>query len=123
MGRPPKKREKAPKVAAPSIRVKVRIGDNAIGPGKITLLAAVETERSISGAARVVGMSFRRAWHLIDTLNTALGRPVVETEVGGPGGGGARLTAFGDELVRRYRETLGALDDGARPFLDWLARP
>lgn len=119
MGRPPKK-QKIEKFDDPEIRVKIRIGDDAIGPGKIALLEAVDAEHSISGAARSLGMSFRRAWHLLDTMNSALGRPVVETEVGGPGGGGARLSPFGAELIGRYRETMADVDARVEVFLNWL---
>lgn len=119
MGRPPKK-QKIDKSEDPEIRVKIRIGDDAIGPGKIALLEAVDAEHSISGAARRLGMSFRRAWHLLDTMNSALGRAVVETEVGGPGGGGARLSPFGVELIRRYRDTMTDVDERVGVFLDWL---
>ena len=67
-----------------------------------------------------MGLSYRRAWYLIDTLNAALGQPVAETKVGGEGGGGATLTPFGRELIARYREALGAVDQAGRPLLDWL---
>ena len=119
MGRPPKK-QKTEMSEDPEIRVKIRIGNDAIGPGKIALLEAVDVEHSISGAARSLGMSFRRAWHLLDTMNNALGRAVVETEVGGPGGGGARLSPFGAELIRRYRETMADVDARVEVFLNWL---
>ena len=65
------------------------------GPGKIDLLRAVSETGSISAAARVIGMSYKRAWFLIDTLNRGFGEPVVEALAGGNGGGGARLTASG----------------------------
>jgi len=104
----------------PTLKIQLRVGAGVIGPGKIELLEHLEHEGGITAAARVMGLSYRRAWYLIDTLNAALGQPVVETKVGGEGGGGARLTPFGCELVRRYREAADAVDAAARGMLDWL---
>lgn len=75
----------------------------AIGPGKADLLQAIARTGSISAAAREMGMSYRRAWLLVDALNAAFKRPLVETLTGGPGGGGARVTGLGTEVLRRYR--------------------
>lgn len=74
-----------------------------LGPGKIQLLEAVRDEGSISGAARTMKMSYRRAWLLVDALNTLFDRPVVATTMGGRGGGAASLTEFGAEVIARYR--------------------
>jgi len=109
--------------AEPKLHVKIRLAGGVVGPGKIALLDHIRREGSISAAARGMGMSFRRAWHLIDTLNQAVGRPVVETSVGGSRGGGARLTDFGDELVERYQRTLQAVDADAAALLEWIADP
>ena len=87
-----------------------------IGPGKAALLESVRDTGSISAAARAMGMDYKRAWTLIDSLNRAFDMPVVERAIGGTGGGGAILTAFGADLLARYRrlETaaakLGAAD-------------
>lgn len=75
----------------------------AIGPGKANLLQAIEECGSISAAARGMGMSYRRAWLLVESANSAFRRPLVETLTGGDGGGGARLTDTGKEVLRRYR--------------------
>ena len=75
----------------------------ALGPGKADLLDAVEQAGSISAAARNMGMSYRRAWILIEALNRDFKEPLVETTAGGSGGGGARVTAAGQEALRRYR--------------------
>jgi molybdate transport system regulatory protein len=77
--------------------------DIAIGPGKVALLEAIAETGSISAAARELGMSYRRAWLLIDQLNQALQQPAVLTATGGAHGGGASLTPVGAEVVRRYR--------------------
>lgn len=74
-----------------------------IGPGKAALLESVRDTGSISAAARAMGMDYKRAWTLIDSLNCAFDTPVVERAVGGSGGGGAMLTALGADLLARYR--------------------
>lgn len=85
------------------VRPRVYIGDDiALGPGKIDLLRAVGETRSIAAAARSLGVPYKRAWLLIDSLNQGFGRPVVETATGGKGGGGASLTTFGQQLIERY---------------------
>ena len=75
----------------------------AIGPGKIRLLELVGETGSIAAAGRAMRMSYRRAWILVDDVNQLFNQPVVSTSVGGKSGGGAALTTFGQELVRRYR--------------------
>jgi molybdate transport system regulatory protein len=75
----------------------------AIGPGKVALLEAIAQTGSITSAAKFLGMSYRRAWLLVDETNRCLIRPAVETAAGGRKGGGTVLTPFGAELVRRYR--------------------
>jgi len=87
-------------------RVRLHIhleGDHTLGPGKIQLLEGVREHGSISAAARAMEMAYRHAWEMIDDLNQGFGRTVVETASGGRAGGGARLTAFGEELVLRFR--------------------
>jgi molybdate transport system regulatory protein len=74
----------------------------AVGHGKIRLLEAVRDYGSISAAGRSMGMSYRRAWLLVDALNTLFDQPVITTKHGGQGGGGAELTPFGDRVVQRY---------------------
>lgn len=76
---------------------------HAVGHGKIRLLEAVREHGSIAAAGRALGMSYRRAWLLIDALNQLFGAPVVETKHGGPAGGGAELTPLGQRLVHHYR--------------------
>lgn len=81
----------------------------AIGPGKAALLSHIEQTGSISAAARAMGMSYRRAWQLVEALNRSFIEPVVLTKVGGGRGGGAAVTDFGRDLVRRFR----AMEDKA----------
>lgn len=76
----------------------------AMGPGKADLLAAIEATGSISAAARSMGMSYRRAWLLVDTVNTAFRAPLVSTAKGGAEGGGASLTPTGRKVLQEYRD-------------------
>ena len=92
-----------------------------IGPGKIDLLRQIREHESISAAARAMGMSYKRAWQLIDEINHGLGQPVVHTATGGKGGGGARLTATGEALVDRYMALENQLNEAAAPHLRAIA--
>lgn len=74
-----------------------------LGPGKARLLESVRDTGSISAAAREMGMSYKRAWLLLDSINQAFETPAVTAATGGSRGGGARLTALGHELLERYR--------------------
>ncbi|ASG23374.1 MULTISPECIES: winged helix-turn-helix domain-containing protein [Nitrospirillum] len=86
------------------LTLRIDFGDQgAVGPGKIRLLEAIAEHHSISAAGRAMGMSYRRAWQLVDALNQTFAQPSVTTQVGGGGGGGAALTEFGQELVAAYR--------------------
>jgi molybdate transport system regulatory protein len=86
------------------IRFRVDLGPQlAIGPGKIALLESIDTTGSLSEAARALGMSYRRAWQLLDSLNASLRAPVTLAQKGGAHGGGSRLTTFGRQLIRVYR--------------------
>jgi len=72
------------------LRVRLKVGgDSFLGPGKIALLHRIDNLGSISAAARDMGMSYRRAWLLVDSLNRLLAEPVLATELGGAKGGGA----------------------------------
>jgi molybdate transport system regulatory protein len=82
----------------------------AIGPGKVALLEAIAEYGSISAAARQLGMSYRRAWVLMDEVNRSLSSPAVGTATGGAHGGGAVLTPLGQSLVKHYR----AIENSAR---------
>jgi molybdate transport system regulatory protein len=94
----------------------------AIGPGKIDLLRKVDEAHSISAAARVLGMTYKRAWLLIDSLNHGFRRPVIETATGGRGGGGTTLTALGKQVVERYIALESRLNSSAKVELDALLR-
>ncbi len=87
------------------IRPRVRLGVAVlIGPGKIELLRAVALSGSISAAARELGMGYKRAWSLLDELQRACTKPLIETSAGGSGGGGAQVTVAGLALIEIYDE-------------------
>ena len=91
-------------MAKPSIRFRIDFGpDESIGPGKVALLEHIDRSGSISQAARDLGMSYRRAWQLVESLNGAFRAPLTTASTGGKRGGGATLTPLGHEVVRTYR--------------------
>ena len=89
---------------APRLSIRIDLADgHRIGPGKIALLEAIKTTGSISAAARKLGMSYRRAWLLVEDVNKALRQPAVSAAMGGRHGGGAMVTANGEQIVDLYR--------------------
>src|SRR6516162_11819291 len=80
-----------------------RRGHAILGKGRLELLEGIDRWRSISGAARQMGMSYRRAWLLVQSINEAAGEPLVEAATGGTHGGGARLTPRGQIAVAVFR--------------------
>lgn len=91
---------------APRMRFRIRVSrgeEIAVGPGKVELLEAIRVQGSITMAARSLGMSYRRAWLLVDEMNRLLRKPVTSSATGGAHGGGCMLTPEGEELVRLYR--------------------
>ena len=84
-------------------------GAPAMGPGKADLIARIQDTGSISAAARAMGMSYRRAWQLVEALNESYRERVILTSIGGQRGGGAKVTPFGRRLVILYR----AMEDKA----------
>lgn len=93
-------------------RLSIRLdltSEDRIGPGKIALLEAIRETGSISAGARRIGMSYRRAWLLVEQINEALAQPAVTAAPGGRQGGGAALTPAGAELIALYH----AIEDTA----------
>ena len=91
-------------MAAARLTLRVDLGgDRAIGPGKIRLLEAIRDTGSITKAGAALGMSYRRAWLLVDDMNNCFREPVIAAQVGGSHGGGAALTPFGMKLIEEYR--------------------
>lgn len=87
---------------APTLRVLLGAA-TALGPGKARLLELIGETGSISQAAKALGMSYRRAWLLVDAMNKDFREPLVETARGGERGGGAQVTTLGREAAERYR--------------------
>jgi len=98
--------------------VRVDFGsDRALGPGKIRLLEEIDRTGSISEAGRSLKMSYRRAWLLVDDMNSCFHEPVVLTKPGGAHGGGAQLTTFGRALIEKYRSIEDQATTAAGPLL------
>jgi molybdate transport system regulatory protein len=88
----------------PAIRIRIDFSDNVnLGPGKIALLEAIKSTGSISDAARSLGMSYRRAWMLVNSLKQGFSEAVTVSSTGGKGGGGARVTPFGMSMIKQFR--------------------
>lgn len=106
----------------PVIRLRIVLGDGAmIGPGKADLLDGIARTGSIAAAGRAMGMSYKRAWVLVETLNTLFGAPLVDSSRGGSGGGHATLTDLGTEVLALYRRAEAAAADAAAADLARLA--
>jgi molybdate transport system regulatory protein len=89
----------------------------AMGPGKAELLEAIAATGSISASAKRLGMSYRRAWLLVDTMNRCFRQPLVASATGGSGGGGASVTSFGKRVLARYRAMQVRVDRAIDPEL------
>jgi molybdate transport system regulatory protein len=96
--------------------------DIAIGPGKADLLDGIRETGSIAAASRRMGMSYKRAWTLVDGLNRDFREPLVSAVHGGARGGGARLTALGAEVLERYRRIEALAEDAAAEEIAALKR-
>jgi molybdate transport system regulatory protein len=95
----------------PQAHVRIDFSETcSIGPGKIALLEGIARTGSLSAAARALGMSYRRAWLLLHSVDEAFNERVVALSIGGKDGGGARLTPFGTQLIQAYRDFEGTVD-------------
>ena len=117
-------RPRKPKKQRPQVRI--LFGSvYPLGPGKASLIEAVGRTGSISAAARELGMSYRRAWQLIDATNKCFRQPLVETATGGRGGGGATVTPFGEEVLDLFRtiesKAVASVDRDITEFERYLA--
>ncbi len=88
-----------------------------MGPGRAELLAHIEAQGSIAAAGRQMGMSYKRAWVLVETMNATFQQPLVEAVKGGAGGGGAGLTETGRRVLAAYRGVLESLTPAGAAFL------
>lgn len=92
------------RVGSLKLKAQLYCGDEAaMGPGKADLLEAIDQSGSISAAGRALGMSYRRAWLLVDSMNRCFRDRLVETTAGGGQGRGARVTGAGRDVLSRYR--------------------
>lgn len=99
----------------------IRIGEGRLGPGKAELLAHIRDSGSLSEAARRMGMSYRRAWTLMEAINDLTGKPALVTARGGAQGGGSRLTEHGETILAAYETLRAELEAVAAPTLARLA--
>jgi len=115
--------QRTPTNAEAGIAVKLQLDlpDGArIGPGKIRLLELIQSEGSLSRAATAMNISYRRAWLFVQQINAAFREPAIATPEHGHGGAAARLTEFGQELIRRYRDMETGVERGSVDTLEWL---
>jgi molybdate transport system regulatory protein len=91
------------KAVAFKMRIRVYAGDRMLGPGKMALLAWIDSTRSLSAAAREMGMSYTRAWKLTQELNSDPDRPMIAMSRGGTSGGSAAVTSFGKKVLALYQ--------------------
>ncbi|MGU3576085.1 winged helix-turn-helix domain-containing protein [Brucellaceae bacterium C25G] len=91
-----------------------------IGRGKIQLLELIQETGSISSAGRAMNMSYRRAWMLVNAMNTMFSSLVVDSQRGGKHGGGAMVTSFGEELIKQFRMMEAQMDKAIQPQIQWL---
>ncbi|MDK2970964.1 MAG: molybdate transport system regulatory protein [Candidatus Sumerlaeota bacterium] len=106
-----------------AVRMRLYIDDVvAIGPGKVDLLEEIAETGSIAEAARHMGMSYKRAWTLVKTMNTAFAGPLVASETGGKGGGGAELTPLGQRILATYRQAEAAATKASAPHVRALKK-
>jgi molybdate transport system regulatory protein len=107
------------KTVAFKMRIRIYVGDRMLGPGKMELLARIDVTGSLSASAKQMGMSYMRAWKLVQDLNSDPGRPMVEMSRGGTTGGTATVTPFGKKVLALYqsmeaRSAAAANPDGRR---------
>jgi molybdate transport system regulatory protein len=105
------------------VHLRVHLGDQiAIGPGKAELLESIRRTGSISAAGREMGMSYKHAWLLVDSMNGCFKSALVEAVKGGKAGGGASLSSLGQEVLECYRRMQALATDAIRPEVDKFKR-
>ena len=107
----------------PRLRFRLVLGRSiAVGPGKADLLAAIAETGSITAAGQAMGMSYKRAWYLLDTMNRCFKESMVSASKGGKGHGGARLTPMGEQVLALYRSIEQRATDAAAAELETFAQ-
>jgi molybdate transport system regulatory protein len=105
------------------LHLRVVLGDSvAIGPGKAELLEGIAETGSIAAAGRLMGMSYRRAWLLVEEMNMIFRDKLVDASKGGSGGGGAALTPMGERLLAAYRRLERAAANAGAPEVAVMRR-
>jgi molybdate transport system regulatory protein len=105
-----------------TLRLRLLFGDRLVfGPGKGELLARIAETGSIAAAGRAMGMSYKRAWALVEEMNAAFRAPLVASARGGTGGGGAQLTADGQEVLDAYGAMMAAVETATAPDVARIA--
>lgn len=103
----------------PRIRTRIVFGTgHMLGPGKVDLLESIDRTGSIAAAGRAMGMSYKRAWMLVETMNAMFRSPLVDSSRGGLKGGGAILTPLGQEVVALYRQFEHTLQRAGGPAME-----
>ncbi len=93
-----------------------------MGPGKADLLEGIAATGSIAAAGRRLGMSYKRAWQLVEAMNALFAQPLVDAAKGGAGGGGAALTPLGARMLAAYRRLEAAAADSGAAELEEMRR-
>ncbi|QPM90233.1 winged helix-turn-helix domain-containing protein [Pseudooceanicola algae] len=106
---------------APRFRIRILFGpERMMGPGKADLLERIAETGSIAAAGREMGMSYKRAWQLVEVMNRMFATPLVASSRGGSKGGGARVTETGQAVLEAYRGLEEAARDAGRDHVDRL---
>ena len=102
----------------PQLSIRIDLANGRFGPGKAALLRAINETGSISAAARAMGMSYARAWHLTEAMNTIFRERLVDTFAGGNTRGGATLTPTGEKVLETYESIVEKAELAAAKKLD-----
>ena len=108
------------KTDKPGIRLKVYVREDMVGGGKLELLRIVGETGSISSAAKIMGLDYKRAWFLLDTLQRCFKKPLFLTNRGGGSSGGTSLTELGTQLIEKFNKTDTEVKKVTSEFLKWL---
>ena len=114
------KKKKSDLAKEPGVRTKLFIADETIGLGKIDLLERLGEVGSISAAARQMGMSYKRAWFLLNSMQSGFREPLFVAERGESQRVGTTLTPLGEDLIRRYRSHSNLVDKHSTEILAWM---
>lgn len=113
----------AVKPVADGVRLRLRVAAGktiVMGPGRAELLERIQATGSIAAAGREMGMSYKRAWALVEAMNAAFRTPLVQAVKGGAGGGGAHVTEAGLRVLAGYRGLEAAASGAGAAFLSEL---